>query len=170
MRRIYRGRVEPRKEDLWSLRGGQGDGYRGEKRRLLEGNQKEDRGEEDRQQQQSVEGLEDPWMKCQQKGVTRYRVAGYVRWRGPQQNEDTWPAGRAGPELEAGGDLVHVQVALARLMGSSAAWRLRAMGLDSCAWSLERTWLTSPVKSADQTSNKHPTNTQSTLTEKEEKK
>lgn len=64
-------------------------------------------------------------------------------WRG-LQGEKTATAGRAGPELEAGGDLVHVQVARARLMRNSAAWRLRAMGLDSCASSLERheeTWL-----------------------------
>lgn len=82
-------------------------------------------------------------MECQQRGVTRYRIAGCARWRG-LQGEKTATAGRAGPELEAGGDLVHVQVARARLMRNSAAWRLRAMGLDSCASSLERhegTWL-----------------------------
>lgn len=75
--------------------------------------------------------------------MTRYRIAGCARWRG-LQGEKTATAGRAGPELEAGGDLVHVQVARARLMRNSAAWRLRAMGLDSCASSLERheeTWL-----------------------------
>lgn len=135
MQRIYQGRVELRRMDLWSLRGGQGDGYLGQRKGRLVGNRREDRGG------QSLEGCEDP---CQWKGVTRYRIAGYVRRRG-LQNEETWIAGRAEPELEAGGDLVHVQVARTRLMRSPAAWRLRAMGLYSCASSNlechEETWL-----------------------------